>query len=132
MSATVMIVDPHVVFSEAVRTLIEKREDLTVMGEASDGHQALDMAKELRPDIIITELLLPRLNGVDLIKRLHEASSRTKVVVLSSRDGRSAVQQALGAGAAAFVCKTDSSKELDQAIDATLEGRNYLSPAVAG
>lgn len=131
MSATVMIVDPHTVFSEAVRTLIEKRQDVTVMGEAPDGHQALQMAKELRPDLIVTELLLPKLNGIDLISRLRESGSRSRIVVLSSRDGRSAVQRALGAGAAAFVCKTDTAKELGQAIDATLEGRNYLSPAVA-
>lgn len=131
MSASVMIVDPHTVFCEAVRSLIEKREDLTVMGEASDGHRALDMAKELRPDVILTELLLPKLNGVDLISRLREAGNRARIVVLSSRDGRGAVEQALRAGAAAFVCKTDTAKELDQAIDATLEGRSYLSPSVA-
>lgn len=131
MSASVLLVDPHTVFCEAVRSLIEKRANLAVMGEASDGQRALDMAKELRPDLIVTELLLPKLNGIDLIARLREAGSEARVIVLSGRDGRGVVEQALCAGAAAFVCKTDTAKELEQAIDATLEGRSYLSPAIA-
>ena len=131
MSASLMIVDPHIVFAEAVRSLMEKRGDLTVMGEAADGQRAFDMARDLRPDVIVTEILLPELNGIDLIARLRQAGNRARIVVLSSRGGRSSVEQALGAGASAYVCKTDSAKELDQAIDATLDGRSYLSPAIA-
>lgn len=131
MALHVLLADPHVVFSEAVRNLLEKQEDLVVVGEAPDGHSALAMARELKPDVIITEIALPRLNGIDLIVRLRESDSRARVVVLSARQGRSDVEEALRSGASAYVCKTDTSKELTQALEAIREGRSYVSPSIA-
>ena len=79
MFASLMIVDPHSVFCQLVRSLIEKRKDLGVMSEASDGHRASDKAREFRPDVIPTEILLPNRNGINLISRLSEADNRARV-----------------------------------------------------
>lgn len=131
MSLHVLLVDSHTVFCEAVRSLLEKQSDLVIVGEAADGQSALAMARELKPDVIISEIALPRLNGVDLIVRLREIESRARVIVLTAREGRSDVEQALRAGAAAYVCKTDTAKELEHALDAIRERRSYVSPSIA-
>ena len=101
MFASLMIVDPHSVFCQVVRSLIEKRKDLGVMSEASDGHRASDKAREFRPDVIPTEILLPNRNGINLISRLSEADNRARVAAQSRREGRSEADQAHAAVAAA-------------------------------
>jgi len=131
MPLHVLLVDPHTVFCEAIRSLLEKQDDLIVVGEAGDGHRALEMARDLKPDVVISEITLPRLNGIDLIVRLREAELRTRTIVLTAREGRCDVEKALRAGASAFVCKTDSAKELEQALDAVRDGRSYVSPSIA-
>ncbi len=101
MFASLVIVDPHSVFCQVVRSLIEKRKDLGVMSEASDGHRASDKAREFRPDVIPTEILLPNRNGINLISRLSEADNRARVAAQSRREGRSEAEQAHAAVAAA-------------------------------
>jgi len=131
MQTSILLADPHAIFRHAVRALIEKREDLFVIGEASDGQEAMNLAQQLKPELIITEIAMPRLSGIELTRRLARSSCRLRVLILSMHEGRSHVADALRAGASGYVVKTGSGDDLLQAIDAVREGRSYLSPALA-
>lgn len=131
MSARILLVDQHVVFREAIRSLVDREEELSVVAEASDGRQALEIALRLQPDIVITELSTPRLSGIEVIRRLRQELPQVRLIVLSGHEGRNQVEQALRAGAVGYVCKSGSAKELMLAIDTVRNGRSYVSPVVA-
>lgn len=131
MNTSIVLVDGHAIFRDAVRALIDTCDDMSVVGEAGDGQQALEMANELKPDVLVTEIALPRLSGIEVARRLSRSGCRSRVVILSSHEGRSQVQQAMRSGAAGYVTKSGSAPELIQAIEAVREGRGYLSPLIA-
>lgn len=131
MQTSILLADDQAMFRDAVRALIEKRGDLEVVGEASDGQQAVSMTLEIRPDVILMEISLPRLSGIEATKRLLRDAPRSKVLILSRHEGRSHVEQALRSGAAGYVTKSSSSQELIQAIEAVSSGRSFLSRAIA-
>ncbi len=111
--------------------LIEQRNDLRVVGEVGSGEAVIDAVTRFTPDLLIMEQALPGTPTVDVIRKAIETSSRTKVLMLSTQENRSAVEDALRAGASGYVVKTASSKELMEAIEVVREGRSYLSPSVA-
>ena len=131
MPTSILLADDQAMFRDAVRALIEKRGDLEVVGEASDGQQAVSMTLEIRPDVILMEISLPRLSGIEATQRLLRDAPRSKVLILSRHEGRSHVEQALRSGAAGYVTKSSSSQELIQAIEAVSSGRSFLSRAIA-
>ncbi len=131
MPTGILLSDNHVVCREAIRTLIDDEQDFAVVGEASDGREALALALRLKPDILVTEITTPKLSGIDVIRRLAQEDPRVKVVVLSSHEGRSKVEQSLRAGAVAYVSKSATAEELMQALNAVREGRSFVSPSVA-
>jgi len=131
MSTRIVLVDHHVVFREAIRGLIDARSQLSVVGEASEGREAYALCLELQPDVVVTEISIPRLSGVELASRLARELPRTRVLMLSGHESRSQVAQALRSGAAGYVCKSGPAQELIQAIDAVRSGRSFVSPAVA-
>ena len=131
MNTSIVLADGHAIFRDAVRALIETCDGMTVVGEAGDGQQALEMAGELKPDVVVTEIALPRLSGIEVARRLSRSGSRSRVVILSSHEGRSQVQQAMRSGAVGYVTKSGSAPDLIQAIEAVRDGRGYLSPLVA-
>lgn len=131
MPTSILLADDQAMFRDAVRALIEKRGDFEVVGEASDGRQAVSMTLEIRPDVILMEISLPRLSGIEATKRLLRDAPRSKVLILSRHEGRSHVEQALRSGAAGYVTKSSSSQELIQAIEAVSSGRSFLSRAIA-
>lgn len=131
MSTRIILVDHHVVFREAVRGLIDAQSQLSVVGEASDGREAYALCRELQPDLVVTEISIPRLSGVELAVRLARELPRTRVLILSGHESRSQVTQALRSGAAGYVCKSGPAQELIQAIDAVRSGRSFVSPVVA-
>jgi DNA-binding NarL/FixJ family response regulator len=131
VSTSIILADGHAIFRDAVRALLETCEGFNVIGEASDGQQALDLAHELKPDVLVTEIALPRLSGIEVARRLSRSGSRSRVLILSSHEGRSQVQQAMRSGAVGYVTKSGSAPDLIQAIEAVRSGRGYLSPLVA-
>lgn len=131
MPTSILLADDQAMFRDAVRALIEKRGDFEVVGEASDGRQAVSMTLEIRPDVILMEISLPRLSGIEATQRLLRDAPRSKVLILSRHEGRSHVEQALRSGAAGYVTKSSSSQELIQAIEAVSSGRSFLSRAIA-
>jgi len=131
MVTRILLADEHTIFRDAVRSLMEKRGDLTVVGEAEDGPTASALIEKLAPDLVVTEIALPRLSGIEVTRRVVRAGSRCRFLILSSDDGGSGLQQAISAGASGFVCKSDPSEQLLQAVDVVSSGRSYVSPSVA-
>lgn len=131
MSIRILLVDDHKMFRDGLRALLAARPDFAVAGEADDGLAAVDLALKLRPEIVILDLAMPRLHGIEVVRRLAEQLPQTRVIILSMHSDRRYVVEALRAGAAAYVLKEAGFAELADVIDDVLAGRLYLSPAVA-
>lgn len=131
MTTEILLSDHHVVCREAIRSLIDDEDDFAVVAEASDGREALALALRLKPDIVVTEISTPRLSGIEVIRRLNQENPPVRVLVLSSHEGRSAVEQSLRAGAVGYVPKSATAGELMQALHVLREGRSFVSPSVA-
>ncbi|HWZ89501.1 MAG TPA: response regulator transcription factor [Polyangiaceae bacterium] len=127
----VLIVDDQALFREALRTLLSMRSELEVVGEAGDGWQALTVAAETRPDVVLMDMKMPGLDGVGAIRRLRVQSPEVKVVVLTTFDDDELVFEGLRAGAAGYLLKDASAERLLEAILAVASGQSFLQPAVA-
>ncbi len=110
---------------------LEAMGDMAVVAEAEDGQEAVSLAAQLRPDVAVVDLTMPRLNGVEAIRQIKRDLPSTEVVVLSVHDSEAYVVQALRAGAAGYVLKRNAATELAEAIRAAASGQAYLHPAVA-
>ncbi len=127
----VLLADDHTIVRQGVRLCLEAMGDMCVVAEAEDGQQAVHLAIELRPDVAVVDLTMPRLNGVEAIRQIKRDLPSTEVVVLSVHDSEAYVVQALRAGAAGYVLKRNAATELAAAIRAAHDGQAYLHPAIA-
>jgi two-component system, NarL family, response regulator NreC len=127
----VLLADDHTIVRQGVRLCLEAMGDIEVVAEAEDGQAAVQLATQLKPDVAVIDLTMPRLNGVDAIRQIKRDASAVEVVVLSVHDSEAYVVQALRAGAAGYVLKRNAATELAAAIRAAHEGQAYLHPAVA-
>lgn len=132
MTTRLLLVDDHAVVREGLRAVLALEPDLTVVGEASDGRNALDLVRQLRPDVVVMDIGMGSLNGIDTTRQLVRDNPLAKVVVLSMHADESFVLAALDAGAAAYVVKAAASEELVRAIRAVASDRRYLCTDVAG
>ena len=131
MKTSILIVDSQQLVREGLRAILASHDDLQVMGDVADGRSAVTLASEERPDVVIIEGQLPRLSGIEAIRRIREESPQTACVVLWSVQGSTQVRQALLAGAAGFVSKDSSAQNLVEAVRTVCKGRSYLAPTVA-
>ena len=127
----VLLADDHRVVREGVRRLLEAGGDIAVVAEAADGEEAVALAIELRPDVVVADVAMPRMNGIEATARILAADPSAKVVVLSLHTDPNVVRGCLSAGAAGYVPKAGSAGELLRAIRDVAAGRVYLSPLVA-
>jgi two-component system response regulator NreC len=127
----VLLADDHTIVRQGVRMCLEAFGDIAVVGEAEDGQAAVQLAVEMRPDVAVVDLTMPRLNGVDAIRQIRRDAPETDVVVLSVHDSEAYIVQALRAGAAGYVLKRNAATELAAAIRAVHAGQAYLHPLVA-
>lgn len=130
MTTTIVVADDHQIVREGIRKLLETRADFKVVGEASDGEEAVQLVLDHKPDIAVMDIWMPRLSGIDATRRIGKRGLSTKVVVLSMHASREYVEESLRAGAAGYIVKSAAAKELLDAIDAVRSGASYLSPAV--
>src|SRR4029077_9180768 len=114
------------------RSLLQARPEWQVVAEASDGSEAIQKAEELKPDLILLDIGLPKLNGIEAARRIRQLSPSSKIVFLSLYDSLDEVQVALSTGAMGYVLKTDSLRELVPAVDAVLRGEQYVSSSLKG
>jgi DNA-binding NarL/FixJ family response regulator len=127
---TIVVVDDHKIVREGLVRLLQEREDFTVIGEASDGEEAVQMVLDKQPDIVIMDIWMPRLSGIDATRRLGKRDCDSKILVLSMHESRTYVEEVLRAGASGYIVKNSAATDLIQAIDAVCGGASYLSPAI--
>ena len=126
----ILLADDQALFREALRTLISLQADLEVVGEAANGEEALTLARELRPDVILMDLQMPLMNGVDATRQLQSAQFDCRVIALTTFDGDEYVFDCLRAGAVGYLLKDAPSENLFAAIRAAARGESFLQPSV--
>ncbi len=130
METRVVLADDHRIVREGIRMLLENRKDIHVVGEASDGEEVLRVVGQELPDVVVMDISMPKLSGIDATRRITESGSRAKILVLSMHESPGYVEEVLRAGASGYLLKDSASEELVQAIDAIRAGDSYLSPAI--
>jgi two-component system, NarL family, response regulator NreC len=130
MPVRVFLADDHVVVREGLRALLE-RSGFEVVGEASNGQEAVQMVERLRPEVAVLDVSMPLLNGIDAAREIIHKSSRTKVLLLTMFAEERYVLASLRAGISGYVLKTKASQELVQAIYGVCKGETYLSPGIS-
>jgi DNA-binding NarL/FixJ family response regulator len=127
----VLLADDHVLVRAGIRALLDTMEDIEVIGEASDGRAALELVKRDQPDVILMDISMPGLNGLDATAVIARDHAATRVIILSMHGSEVSVQQALAAGAAGYLLKEAAVAELPLAIAAVMDGKRFISPAVS-
>jgi NarL family two-component system response regulator LiaR len=128
---SVLLAEDHVITREGIRRLLEAEKGVTVVGEAGDGEEAVQMAGELKPDVVIMDIAMPKLNGIEATRQIKLVQPRTAVLILSAYDDDEYVFALLKAGAAGYLLKSVSGDELTRAIQAVYKGEPVLDPVVA-
>ncbi|MGO9595852.1 MAG: response regulator [Steroidobacteraceae bacterium] len=131
MTTRLILVDDHAIFREALRMMLRAETDIEVVGEAGNGREAIDLARELSPDIIVLDVGMPDMNGIEATAAIVDRSPQIKVIALSTHSDRRFVAEMIKAGASGYVVKTAASSELLRAIRAVAQGQSYLCPQVA-
>jgi len=128
---TILIAEDHVVVRESIRQFLERGEKLEVVGEASDGEEAVKMASQLKPDVIIMDISMPKLNGIEATKQIKAQQPSATILILTAYDYEQYIFPLLEAGAAGYLLKDISGHELVNAIETVYRGEAVLHPAVA-
>jgi DNA-binding NarL/FixJ family response regulator len=128
---TILLADDHVLVREGTRELLEHEKDMTVVGEAGDGEEAVTLTADLQPDVVIMDIAMPKLTGIEATKRIKAIHPDSAVLVLSAYDDDQYVFALLEAGAAGYLLKDVPSHELVEAIRAVNDGESILHPTIA-
>jgi DNA-binding NarL/FixJ family response regulator len=128
----VVIVEDHTIVREGLRSLLSSTAEFAIVGEAEDGSEAVRSIEKLKPDLVLTDLSMPKMNGMDMIQTIKKQSPKTKVIALTVHRGEDYVFETLKAGADGYVLKEATYSELMMAIRSVLEGKRYVSPEVSG
>ena len=131
MSLRILVVDDHAVVRRGVRTLLESRAGWEVCGEATTGRDAVEQCKRLQPDIVVIDLSLPELNGLDATRQILKGSPETEVLVFTMHHSEELIRDTLQAGARGYVLKSDASESLIAAVDSLGQHKPFLTTAIA-
>jgi DNA-binding NarL/FixJ family response regulator len=132
MTIKVILVDDHVVVRQALKSSLDKERDLEVVGEAGDGREGVRMAREIKPNVVVMDIAMPNLNGVEATRQIVAENPDVRVLALSMHSDRLLVAEMLKAGAAGYLVKQCTFSEMVEAIRAVASGNTYLSPTVTG
>jgi DNA-binding NarL/FixJ family response regulator len=132
MGVRIILAEDHRITREGLVNLLEERSDMQVVGEAENGREAVRLATELSPDLVIMDVTMPDLNGIDATRIITSGSNNTKVIALSMYSDKQFVQGMIQAGASGYLLKDCAFEELVSAIQAVIHGDTYLSPGIAG
>ncbi|MGM0453712.1 MAG: response regulator [Thermodesulfobacteriota bacterium] len=126
----VLLADHNLVVREGVRCLLEKESDIEIAGECSDGEETLDRVKAKKPDVVLLDFAMPKLNGIDAIRKIKEASNKTEIVILTGYQKRTSIREALNAGVSGYLLKTSAISDVIAAIRAAKAKKYFLSPEI--
>ena len=128
----VILAEDHHLVRKGIRALLENADDIEIVGEAADGQEAVELTQRLAPDVLIMDIAMPRLTGIQATRRIRALNAATQVVILSMYSDETLVRQALGNGAKGYLLKRSVVEELLLAIRAASRGDIYLSPEICG
>lgn len=131
MAIRVVLVDDHVLIRAGLKALLHSLGNIQVVGEASDGHEAVDVVEKLEPDVVIMDIAMANLNGLEAASRVTKQWPKVKVIILSMHANEEYVGQALDAGATGYLLKGAEPAELELALKAVVRGETYLSPSIS-
>src|SRR5271157_712432 len=130
MKLRILIADDHEVVRRGLCTLLQSHDGWEICGEAKDGRQAVEMAKQLKPDVVILDIGMPNLNGLAATRQLAQQNPQQKIIVLTITDSDQVIREALNAGARCFVLKSDAARDLVSAVEALQRNRVFFTPRV--
>jgi DNA-binding NarL/FixJ family response regulator len=128
----ILLADDHKIVRDGLRNLLEKDPEIVVVGEAEDGREALQLARKLAPDVVVMDIAMPDLNGIEATRQILAEMPKVKIVALSMHSDKRYVSEMLKAGAAGYLLKDCAFEELSTAIRTIARGKIYLSPGIAG
>ena len=131
MTTSILLVDDHALFRQGLQLLLETQPDFQVVGQAASGLEALTAAAQLKPDIIVLDMIMPVMNGLETLRRLQQSACPSQVIILSMSDEEGYVHSALHDGARGYILKDSSAEDLVAAVRTVLAGKTYLSPPLA-
>jgi len=127
---SVFLADDHRVLRDGLRILLESQEDITVVGEAENGNKAIEGIRSTKPNVVVMDITMPELNGIDAAQVIHETSPEIGIVILSIHSDSEHIFRALQAGAQGYLLKESAGSEVVSAVRAVFLGRRYLSPSI--
>ncbi|MDQ2777033.1 MAG: response regulator transcription factor [Acidobacteriota bacterium] len=127
----IVLADDHTMMRSGLRLLLERESDFSIVGEAGDGRQAIEIVEAQSPDVVIMDIAMPNMNGIEAARRITDAHPRTAVVILSMHSDESYVLRALNAGARGYLLKDSAEGDLISAVRAVSEGKAFFSPAIS-
>jgi DNA-binding NarL/FixJ family response regulator len=128
---TVLLADDNKLIRKGLKTLLKAESDIEVVGEAANGMQAVEMAKKLRPAVVVMDIVMPKLNGLDATRQIRQCLPATKVLICSAHSDEAYVERAMELGAAGYISKLTSADRLVAAIRTVQKRNTFLSPAIA-
>jgi len=127
----ILIADDHTIVRQGLSRLLEEQPDLKVVGEATDGQKTVEQALDLKPDVLIMDIAMPRMNGIEAAKRIRKLLPKTKILILSMYSHEHYIHQLMEAGVSGYLLKDDSGRDIIKAIHAALKDETSLNPAIS-
>ena len=131
VSLRIVLADDHRIIREGLRALLEKKTDAEVIAEAEDGRTAVELSRKLKPDVVIMDITMPDLNGIEATRQIVNETSDIKVIALSMHSDKKFVIEMLSAGASGYMLKDSAFEELDKALHTVINDQTYMSPKIA-
>ena len=131
MTIRVLVADDHAVIRDGLRYLLQAQGDMTVVGDAADGRQAVRLAQQLSPDVVVMDIAMPELNGIEAAQQIHATCLTVQIIILSIHSATEHIFRALQAGAQGYLLKETAGVEVAEAVRAVHAGRRYLSNKIA-
>jgi DNA-binding NarL/FixJ family response regulator len=127
----ILVADDHVLLRRGIRTLLESQPDWNVCGEVSTGREAIEQARELKPDVVVLDVTMPELNGVDATPLILKNAPQAKVLMLTMHNAPEITQRAVKAGARGYILKSDTERDLIAAVEALMQGKTFYTSVVS-